>query len=137
MAKTLAHVLRSAREAAELSQSALAERVGLASNHIARLESGDKLAPRFETVAKLAAALGLSLDEIAQACGYRSIGASARDTALPAIILAANRVRNFREASAAADVAAQSLLDALDATGGAPRRPKDPAGRRRPGKPRP
>lgn len=39
-------------------------------NHIARIESSEKSYPRFETVAKIAFELGLSLDEIAATCGY-------------------------------------------------------------------
>lgn len=67
---TLARLLRTARERVHLTQLQLAERVGIAPNHINRLESGVKAVPRFDTVARLAAELGLSLDEIAWACGY-------------------------------------------------------------------
>ena len=71
MANTLAAVLRTARERAGLSQHQLAEEAGLAGNHLQRLESGTKALPRFDTVARLAAALGLSLDDIAAELGYR------------------------------------------------------------------
>lgn len=54
-----------------MSQHQLAEEVGLAGNHLQRLESGTKALPRFDTVARLAAALGLSLDDIAAELGYR------------------------------------------------------------------
>lgn len=66
----LGGLLRAARERAGLTQAALGERVGLAPNHVARLEAGEKSNPRFETVGKLASELGLSLDEVAVACGY-------------------------------------------------------------------
>lgn len=67
---SLGPILKAARERVHLSQSELASRVGLAANHIARLESGEKGIPRFDTVARLAAELGLSLDDLSSACGY-------------------------------------------------------------------
>lgn len=42
----------------------------MAPSHIARLEAGDRLNPRFETIARIAAELGASLDELAAAAGY-------------------------------------------------------------------
>lgn len=68
----LGEILREARERAGLTQSDLARRVGIAPNHLVRLESGEKVDPRWSTVVRLAAALGLSLDAIAVACGYRA-----------------------------------------------------------------
>lgn len=65
----MAQVLRAAREKANLSQAELAEGAGLVANHVARLERGDKAYPRFETIARLAGELGLSLDAIAAECG--------------------------------------------------------------------
>ena len=59
-------------ERAGLSQHQLAEEVGLAGNNLQRLESGTKALPRFDTVARLAAALGLSLDDFAAELGYQS-----------------------------------------------------------------
>lgn len=70
MAKSLAQVISSARIRAGLSQHALAREVGIAANHLARIESGTKALPRFDTVARLAAALGLSLDDVAAELGY-------------------------------------------------------------------
>jgi len=67
--KSLGQVLKAERTRAGLSQSELADSTGLASNHIARLERGEKAFPRFDTVAKLAKELGLSLDWIAAECG--------------------------------------------------------------------
>ena len=85
----LGPILRAAREHAHLSQAELAQRVGLAPNHIARLESGEKGIPRFDTVARLAAQLGLSLEELSRACGYTE-RANVRTKERTAIAQAAN-----------------------------------------------
>jgi predicted ATPase/class 3 adenylate cyclase len=55
--------LRRARQAAGLTQEELAERAGLSRRGIADLESGARKTPRKDTVALLAAALGLSEEE--------------------------------------------------------------------------
>lgn len=69
--KRIGEVLRQARERLKLTQSALAARVEIAPNHLLRIETGERSNPRFETIAKLAAELGLSLDELAALSGYR------------------------------------------------------------------
>ena len=66
----MGQVLQAAREKAKLSQAELAAAAGLAANHVARLERGEKAFPRFDTIAKLAGELGLSLDTIAHECGF-------------------------------------------------------------------
>src|SRR6516164_9225280 len=53
-------LLRRARQAAGLTQEELAERAGLSRRGIADLESGARKTPRKDTVALLAAALGVS-----------------------------------------------------------------------------
>lgn len=68
--KQLGERLRAARIGLGLSQAQLAKRVGLAPNHIARIESGTKTAPRFSTVARIAGELGVSLDSLSAACGW-------------------------------------------------------------------
>lgn len=79
----LGATLRHARERLNLTQSALAKRVGIASNHLLRLETSEKSNPRFETIARLAAELGLSLDELSELCGYRQrTSAGPRDRAV-------------------------------------------------------
>ena len=70
MPKSLARLIREARVRAGLSQHALAREVGLAPSHLARLETGAKSLPRFDTIARLAVVLGLSLDAIAREVGY-------------------------------------------------------------------
>lgn len=56
----LAHKLRALREAAGLSQAALAKRIGTKPPGIARLESG-RFAPRLGVLRKIASALGVRL----------------------------------------------------------------------------
>ena len=55
---TFARNLRRARERAELSQEALADRAGMHRNAVALLETG-KREPRLSTIVKLAKALGV------------------------------------------------------------------------------
>lgn len=69
MAQSVGAVLKAARERAGMSQSDLARSAAISPNMVSRLEAGERLAPTFVTVAKLAAALGLSLDELAIAIG--------------------------------------------------------------------
>src|SRR5581483_8215191 len=56
-------LLRRARQAAALSQEALAERAGLSARGISDLERGLRAAPRLATVRLLADALGLSAED--------------------------------------------------------------------------
>lgn len=67
-------VLRELRQAAGLSQSALARRAGIAASHLSQLEGQRRGNPRFETVAAVAVALGVSLDYIASQCGFGAVG---------------------------------------------------------------
>ena len=108
----LGGILRAARERAGLTQATLGERVGLAPNHIARLEAGEKSNPRFETVGKLAAELGLSLDELAVACGYsRKAAIAPRD--LAAISEAANQLTAVRASIHLVDAKLSEALTSL------------------------
>jgi len=60
---TLAKRMKERRQVLGLSQEALADRSGLSSNFIARIEIGDKT-PSLSTLAKLANALGTSVSEL-------------------------------------------------------------------------
>lgn len=62
----LGRTIRAERRRAGLTQAELARKAGIASNHLSRLESGEKIDPRFATIAKLALALNVSLDRLAQ-----------------------------------------------------------------------
>lgn len=59
--------LEAVRKAQELTQSELAERAGVGSGTVIRLESG-AASPSLETVADLAGALGLRPRELMQPC---------------------------------------------------------------------
>jgi HTH-type transcriptional regulator/antitoxin HipB len=72
----LAHQLKELREAAGLSQAALAKRIGTKPPGIARLESG-KFAPRIGMLRKVAHALGVRLRIQFEASG-RSLAAPAK-----------------------------------------------------------
>lgn len=112
-------ILRSARERVHLTQSELASRVGLAPNHIARLESGEKGVPRFDTVARLASQLGLSLDELSWACGYTEatrVGPKDRT----AIAQCANELSKVLEAVKTVDKRLSSAIGSLQRQAGIP-----------------
>lgn len=68
---SLGKQLRLARVRLGLTQAELGKRVGLAANHIGRIESGEKAEPRFFTVARIAYELGVSLDDLAAALGVQ------------------------------------------------------------------
>lgn len=121
-------ILRAARQRVRLTQSELAYRVGLAPNHIARLESGEKGVPRFDTVARLAAQLGLSLDELSWACGYTEatkVGPKDRT----AIAQCANELTKVLEAVESVDRRLSSAIGSLQRQAGIPHEP--PSGRPR------
>ena len=52
-----------------MTQSGLGQVTGMAANMISRIESGERPTPQFVTVARMAAALGISLDTLAVECG--------------------------------------------------------------------
>jgi transcriptional regulator with XRE-family HTH domain len=64
-------VLKTARLRARLSQSAVARAAGVDASVLSNIESGKRVSLRFETVARLAQVMGVSLDTIAQECGFR------------------------------------------------------------------
>jgi transcriptional regulator with XRE-family HTH domain len=71
VARSLGEVLKAHRLRTRLSQSAVARRAGLDASVLSNIESGNRESLRFETVAKLAEVLGVSLDAIAAECGFR------------------------------------------------------------------
>jgi transcriptional regulator with XRE-family HTH domain len=62
-----------AREGAGLTQNALARRARMTASQVSQVESGKRVDPQFSTVARLAAALGVPLDEIAALGGFDTI----------------------------------------------------------------
>ncbi len=125
MAKSLGAILRSARERAKLSQNELAGKVGLAPSHIVRLESGEKGAPRFDTVARLAIALGLSLDEVARECGYGGPGEVGTGDRSAAIALGSDLRRLLREIDVFS-ASANGLLEDIEHVAEPPPKKKAP-----------
>ena len=121
-------ILRAARERVRLTQSELAYRVGLAPNHIARLESGEKGVPRFDTVARLASQLGLSLDDLSWACGYTQATKVAPKDRM-AIAQCANELAKVLEAVESVDKRLSSAIGSLQRQAGIPHEPT--AGSRR------
>lgn len=69
MAKSIGAALREVREAAGLTQSAVTKAAGLAPGQLSQIESGRSSSPEFATVAKIAAVLGASLNELAKMGG--------------------------------------------------------------------
>ncbi|HTV74753.1 MAG TPA: helix-turn-helix transcriptional regulator [Candidatus Acidoferrales bacterium] len=63
-------ILKAVRENLGLSQAAVGRRAGIEGSHVGRLESGVRTNPRWDVVARIAAGLGLSLDDLAARCGY-------------------------------------------------------------------
>ena len=117
MANTVAQIFRAARERVGVTQSALAAEAGIAPNHLSRLESGAKETPRFDTVARVAAALGLSLDAIAVECGYRKPIAEVPIDGKNAVELAA-RLREVLRLLEDSKPALQSAIEQLDESAG-------------------
>lgn len=77
--KKVGPVLRAARESAGVSQSALARRVGISAAQLAQIENGHRANPHFLTVARIAGAMGLSLDAVASLCGVAGFSKPQRD----------------------------------------------------------
>lgn len=68
---TLAQALRQFRGDAGLSLRDLAERSGINRGAISRLESGERVQPRAETLKRLAAALGIPTEDLYAAAGWK------------------------------------------------------------------
>ena len=105
----LGRSIRAERRRAGLTQAELARKASIAPNHLSRLESGEKIDPRFTTIAKLAAALDVSLDALAHEGG--SEGPIPKSTA--AAMRLRDVVRTARLAVSAADGELKRALDAL------------------------
>jgi transcriptional regulator with XRE-family HTH domain len=67
--------LKAIREEAGLTQNALARRAKMTASQVSQIESGKRPDPQFSTIARLAAALGVSLDEVAAQSGFETSAA--------------------------------------------------------------
>lgn len=70
MAERLGALLRRARQARGLTLRELSQRTGLSVSAISQIETGLRVDPGFSILARLAQPLGLSLDVLAQDCGF-------------------------------------------------------------------
>ncbi|MCX6702982.1 MAG: helix-turn-helix transcriptional regulator [Candidatus Wolfebacteria bacterium] len=61
---TIGKTIRKYRQAKEMSQEALARAADLSLPTVVKIESGETPNPSIDTVKKLAAALGVSIDEL-------------------------------------------------------------------------
>lgn len=68
-AKGIGAALRAIRERQKLTMTAVARRAKISDAMLSRIERGERLSPQFVTVARIAYALGASLDEVAHECG--------------------------------------------------------------------
>jgi transcriptional regulator with XRE-family HTH domain len=76
---SLRTILQRRREALGLSRDTLAARAGLSPDGIRLIEDGHRPTPRFVTVAAIARALGLRLDDLAQSSERAPRSAPAAD----------------------------------------------------------
>ena len=67
---SLGRLIRRHREHAELSINELARRVDLSPSIISRIESGEHVHPRTDTLVRIASGLGTSAAELFAAAGY-------------------------------------------------------------------
>lgn len=71
--KRIGPAIRAHREAEGLSQAAVARKAGIHAAMLSRIERDERSDPYFSTIAKVAAVLGLSLDELAAEAGLPSL----------------------------------------------------------------
>ena len=68
--KTLASVVKDAREKLGISQRELSRRTGIDNNTLAKIEKGERKKPNVLSLRKLALILDLSLDELMKLANY-------------------------------------------------------------------
>jgi transcriptional regulator with XRE-family HTH domain len=71
--KRIGPAIKAHREAEGLSQAAVARKAGIHAAMLSRIERDERSDPYFSTIAKVAAVLGLSLDELAAQAGLPSV----------------------------------------------------------------
>jgi transcriptional regulator with XRE-family HTH domain len=109
-------VLRDARLKAGLSLGAAAERAGMTAPQLSRIESGKSASPEFITVARIAAALHLSLDEVAARSGAPGHGRPAKAGRTGALLIS-RAVADLARIKKGADSAAKAADSVAEVAG--------------------
>jgi transcriptional regulator with XRE-family HTH domain len=112
--KSIGTALRGRREAEGLSQSAVAGRAGIHAAMLSRIERDERGNPYFSTVAKVAAALGMSLNELAAESGLPSVRRVRTATSPDAVRLDDDLATVARHLSLAQDRLARAQARKLD-----------------------
>jgi len=109
---SLGSTLRQAREATGLSLRGLARKIGISPAQISQIEGGTRKSPGFQSIAKIAAALSLSLDEVAAAAG---LGAEpSAGTPRPTAAFPLDEVKRIKAEAASVSARADALLSILE-----------------------
>lgn len=102
--RRLGEVIRELRESAGLTQHALAKAATIDQAVLARVENETRAGVQFATVCRLAAALGVSLDDLAAAAGLKG-----RRTASPRAGVSAKTLAEITRARLALERALREL----------------------------
>lgn len=113
MAKAIGSLLRAARERASLTQTAVSKQLGLGAGQLSQIESGRTVSPEFATVARIAAVVGLSLDELASECGYDGRRSGDGSMALRRLTAANERIESILRSLDGAATDARAALSEL------------------------
>lgn len=114
MRKTIGQALREARLEAKLSARDLERVTGMATAAISQIETGVRKDPGFSTVLRLARAIGVSMEDLAQRVEGKSAGKSGAGSARSA----ARAIGLIEKARAGSEKSTNLLTGALDALGG-------------------
>lgn len=128
MQKRVGEVFRRARIDAGLSLRDVAAITGMSDGQISQIEGGVRSDPKFSTIARLAGAIGISLDRLAAECGYSGIE-TPRMSVEPSARERAALLRNLESAKAAAESLVERIDKAVDTARGTP--PKQKSSRSR------
>lgn len=108
---TLGSTLKYAREASGLSVRDLAKKAGISPAQVSQIEGGSRKSPGFMSIARIAEALSLSLDDVASAAGIRGTTAGTPVPPFPA-----EEIRRIGADAARASARADALLAVFEKT---------------------
>lgn len=112
MKSTLGSIIKDAREATGLSLRGLARKTGLSPAHISQIEGGARKSPGFHSIAKIAVALSLSLDDVAAVSALREEPTVPKRR--PATTFPLDEVKRIRAEAASVSARADALLHILE-----------------------